>query len=137
MDLGSTPSISTNAVSIKKIKTMETLFLIVSSVLTTLGIILVVWLISNVRSVQKLTKELDERTQDAHRYIDRVNDEVYRTFDKLNNYVDTELERVHTDLDKRFDKSYRTMYEFRDWADEQITRLIESDLKNEKEKTKK
>ena len=137
MDLGSNPSISTNAVSIKKIKTMETLFLIVSSVLTTLGIILVVWLISNVRSVQKLTKELDERTQDAHRYIDTVNEEVHRNFDRLQSYVDTELERVHADLDKRFDKSYRTMYEFRDWADEQITRLIESDLKNEKEKTKK
>ena len=116
---------------------METLFLIVSSVLTTLGIVLVVWLISSVRSVQKLTKELDERTQDVHRYIDEVSNEAGRATSNLSDKLNHELELLHIDLDKRFDKSYRTMYEFRDWADEQINRLIESDLKNENEKTKK
>ena len=113
---------------------METLFLIVSSVLTTLGIILVVWLISNVRSVQKLTKEVDERTQDVHRYIDEVNNELGREITNLSERLNRELELLQIDLDKRFDKSYRTMYDFRDWADEQITRLIETDLKNESKK---
>jgi len=122
---------------LKKIKTMETTFLIVSSVLTTLGIILVIWLISNIRSVQKLTKDLDERTQDIHRYIDEVNNGLERNITKISDRIDRELELLQIDLDKRFDKSYRTMYEFRDWADEQITRLIETDLKNEgKNKTK-
>ena len=111
---------------------METQFLIVSSVLTTLGIVLVVWLISSVRSVQKLTKELDERTQDVHRYIDEVNNELRREITNLSDKLNHELQLLQIDLDKRFDKSYRTMYEFRDWADEQINRLIESDLKNEK-----
>ena len=114
---------------------METQFLIVSSVLTTLGIVLVIWLISNVRSVQKLTKDLDERTQDVHRYIDEVSNEAGRGIAKLSDKLNHELELLQIDLDKRFDKSYRTMYDFRDWADEQINRLIETDLKNEKEKT--
>ena len=116
---------------------METLFLIVSSVLTTLGIILVIWLISNLRSVQKLSKQLDANIQDVHRYIDEVNNGLERNITKISDRIERELELLQIDLDKRFDKSYRTMYEFRDWADEQITRLIETDLKNEgKNKTK-
>tara|TARA_R110000787_G_scaffold169297_4_gene282042 strand:+ start:480 stop:830 length:351 start_codon:yes stop_codon:yes gene_type:complete len=116
---------------------METLFLIVSSVLTTLGIVTVIWLISNVRSVQKLSKQLDANLQDVHRYIDEVKEDTMSEIGKLSDFVDRESETLQEDLEKRFDKSYRTMYEFRDWADEQINRLIESDLNNEsKKKTK-
>ena len=116
---------------------METLFLIVSSVLTTLGIILVIWLISNLRSVQKLSKQLDANIQDVHRYIDEVKEDAGREIANLSDRFNREFESLHIDLDKRFDKSYRTMYEFRDWADEQITRLIESDLNNESNKKNK
>ena len=103
----------------------------------TLGIILVIWLISNVRSVQKLSKQLDANLQDVHRYVDEVKEDTGRDIAKLSDKFNREFEILQEDLDKRFDKSYRTMYEFRDWADEQITRLIETDLNNEsKKKTK-
>ena len=69
---------------------METLFLIVSSVLTTLGIVTVIWLISNVRSVQKLSKQLDANLQDVHRYIDEVKEDTMSEIGKLSDFVDRE-----------------------------------------------
>jgi len=109
---------------------METLILIASSVLTTLGIILVVWLISSVRSAQKQLKDYDGEIPELHRRIEEESQNIYQCLDNLKIEYDRNFDDLHNDLDKRFDNSYRTMYEFRDWSKEQIERLIETDLTN-------
>ena len=109
---------------------METLFLIVSSVLSTLGIVLIFWLISSVRSAQKQLKEYDEAIPELHRSIEQEINDVYKNLDNLNEEKNQQINSIQEDIDKRFDNSYRTMYEFRDWAKEQIERLIETDLQN-------
>ena len=109
---------------------METLFLIVSSVLITLGIIAVIWLLSSVRSVQKQLKNFEAEINELPRYIDEMSNESRRGLADTKREIDKEVEHLYNDLDKRFDNSYRTMYEFRDWAKEQIERLIETDLQN-------
>ena len=109
---------------------METLILMLSSVLATLGIILVVWLISSVRSAQKQLKGYEEEIPELHRRIDQETTEIYQHLDNMKSEIDKNFEDSYKDLDNRFDNNYRTMYEFRDWAKEQIERLIETDLQN-------
>lgn len=109
---------------------METLILIGSSVVITLGIVLVIWLISSVRSAQKQLKDYDGEIPELHRRIDEDNRSIIEEIDENLNELDRRLDDLQNDLDKRFDSSYRTMYEFRDWSKEQIERLIETDLTN-------
>ena len=115
---------------------METLILIVSSVLITLGIILVIWLISSVRSAQKQLKDYDGDIPDIHRRIDQESHNIYQHLDNMKMGIDKEFENSYQDLDKRFDNSYRTMYELRDSLQSDVDRLIEKDLETSKSKTK-
>ena len=134
--LGSIPTISTNAVSVNKIKieNMETIILIASSVLTTLGIVLVIWLISGVRSTQKQLKSYDEERESAEIYqnLENIKDELDKNLDKVKDELDRNLHDSHNDLDKRFDTSYRAMYELRDNIQSDVDRLIEKDLETNK-----
>ena len=106
---------------------METVTLVVLSVITTLGIGILVYLLSSVRSLQNKIKTLNAMLT----LREQADDELYRVIDKndeeINRRVDRDLDSFSSDVDKRFDKSYRAMYEFRDWASEQINRLIEKD----------
>jgi flagellar motility protein MotE (MotC chaperone) len=143
--LGSIPTISTNAVSVNKIKieNMETIILIASSVLTTLGIVLVIWLISGVRSTQKQLKSYDEEIPNIYHRVERESAEIYQNLENIKDELDKNLDKVkdeldrnlhdsHNDLDKRFDTSYRAMYELRDNIQSDVDRLIEKDLETNK-----
>lgn len=106
---------------------METVTLVVISVLFTLGIGSLVYLLFGVRSLQNKIKTLnamislrEQTDEDIYRLIDRNDKETDRR-------INRDLDLLNQDVDKRFDKSYRAMYEFRDWASEQINRLIEKD----------
>jgi len=106
---------------------METVTLVVISVLSTLGIGILVYLLSSVRSLQNKIKTLNAMLT----LREQTDDELYRVIDandeSTNRRIDRDLDSLSSDVDKRFDKSYRAMYEFRDWASEQINRLIEKD----------
>ena len=106
---------------------METVTLVVISVIATLGIGSIVYLLSSVRSLQNKIKTLNAMLS----LREQEDDNLYRALDssekETNRRVDRDLDSLSQDVDKRFDKSYRTMYEFRDWASEQINRLIEQD----------
>jgi len=106
---------------------METVTLVVLSVITTLGIGILVYLLSSVRSLQNKIKTLNAMLT----LREQTDDELYRVIDandeSTNRRIDRDLDSLSSDVDKRFDKSYRAMYEFRDWASEQINRLIEKD----------
>ena len=106
---------------------METVTLVVISVILTLGIGSIVYLLSSVRSLQNNIKTLnamltlqEQTDEDIHRLIGRNDEEMDRR-------INRDMDLLNQDVDKRFDKSYRAMYEFRDWASEQINRLIEKD----------
>jgi uncharacterized protein YoxC len=102
----------------------------VSSVLTTLGIVLIFWLISSVRSAQKQLKEYGEVIPELHRSIEQEINDVYKNLEKEIDEKSQQINEIQEDTNRKFDNSYRTMYEFRDWAKEQIERLIETDLQN-------
>ncbi len=106
---------------------METVTLVVISVLLTLGIGSIVYLLSSVRSLQKNIKTLNAMMI----LREQTDDDIYRLINdndkERNRLLQRSLDLVSQDTDKRFDKSYRAMYEFRDWASEQINRLIEKD----------
>tara|TARA_B100000900_G_C20437409_1_gene657558 strand:+ start:120 stop:452 length:333 start_codon:yes stop_codon:yes gene_type:complete len=106
---------------------METVTLVVVSVITTLCIGSLVYLIFSVRSLQNKIKTLNAMVT----LREQEDDNLYRALDssekETNRRVDRDLDSLSQDVDKRFDKSYRAMYEFRDWASEQINRLIEKD----------
>jgi len=110
-----------------KINNMETVTLVVVSVIATLCIGSIVYLISSVRSLQNKIKTLNAMVT----LREQEDDNLYRTIDasekETNQRITHDLSAFERDVEKRFDKSYRTMYEFRDWASEQITRLIEKD----------
>lgn len=109
---------------------METVTLVVISVITTLCIGSIVYLISSVRSLQNKIKTLKAMIV----LREQEDDNLYRSIDasekETNNRITSDLSAFERDVEKRFDKSYRAMYEFRDWASEQINRLIEKDQLN-------
>jgi len=115
---------------------METLIMIAASVLTTLGIVLVIWLISSVRSLLKQMKTNDVEIPDLHRRIDHESIEIYQNLDNMKSELDKRFEDSYNDLDKRFDTNYRTMYELRDNLQGDVDRLIERDLELSKSKNK-
>ena len=106
---------------------METVTLVVVSVITTLCIGSLVYLISSVRSLQNKIKTLNAMLS----LREQEDENIYRLIDSnekgWDRRIDRDIHLLNQDVEKRFDKSYRTMYEFRDWASEQINRLIEKD----------
>ena len=106
---------------------METVTLVVISVIITLGIGSIVYLLSSVRSLQKKIKTLNAMIV----LREQTDDDIYRLINRNDKEMDRRINRdidlLNQEVDKRFDKSYRAMYEFRDWASEQINRLIEKD----------
>ena len=106
---------------------METVTLVVVSVITTLCIGSLVYLISSVRSLQNKIKTLNAMLS----LREKEDDNLYQVIDaserKTNQRITDDFSAFERDVEKRFDKSYRAMYEFRDWASEQINRLIEKD----------
>tara|TARA_R100000005_G_scaffold77660_1_gene44867 strand:- start:268 stop:696 length:429 start_codon:yes stop_codon:yes gene_type:complete len=110
-----------------KIKIMETVTLVAISVITTLCLGSIVYLLYSVRSLQNKIKTL--KTMLSLR--EKEDENLYRVIDasekETNQRITEDFGAFERDVEKRFDKSYRTMYEFRDWASEQINRLIEKD----------
>ena len=122
---------------------METVNLVVISVISTLCFGSLVYLLYSVRSLQKKIKTLSasnslqiQTNEDLYKCIDEneghctterndLGDDLYREIDNLQ-------KKFEGEMDKRFDKCYRTQYEFRDWSKEQIERLIENDLDKSK-----
>ena len=106
---------------------METVTLVVISVITTLCLGSIVYLLYSVRSLQNKIKTL--KTMLSLR--EKEDENLYRVIDasekETNQRITEDFGAFERDVEKRFDKSYRTMYEFRDWASEQINRLIEKD----------
>ena len=106
---------------------METVTLVVASVITTLIIGSLVYLLFGVRSLQNKIKTLTAML----RLREQEDENLYRTIEDLNKETNERISNdflmTERDIEKRFDKCYRTMYEFRDWASEQINRLIEKD----------
>ena len=117
---------------------METI-MIAASVLTTLGIVLVIWLISSVRSLQKQMKTNNAEISDMHYSRNTDQSEISNRFDNIygeidnrfnNNYdeIDKRFDKTDDEIDKRFDNSYRTIYDLRDSIQSDVDRLIERDL---------
>ena len=107
---------------------METVTLVVISVIATLGIgSFIVYLLSSVRSLQNKIKTLNAMIT----LREQEDDNIYRLINdndkEMDRRINRDIDLLNQDVDKRFDKSYRAMYEFRDWASEQINRLIEKD----------
>lgn len=106
---------------------METVTLVVISVIATLGIVSIVYLLSSVRSLQKKIKTLNAMIT----LREQTDDDIYRLINRNDKEMDRRINRdidlLNQSVGERFDKSYRAMYEFRDWASEQINRLIEKD----------
>lgn len=106
---------------------METVTLVVISVISTLCIGSLVYLLYGVRSLQNKIKTLSAMIE----LQKQTDDDIYRLINRNDKEMDRRINRdidlLNQDVDKRFDKSYRAMYEFRDWASEQINRLIEKD----------